>query len=144
MIKILYLAKKDGTRAAPHWQVGYCDPKNSFTFKPLIGYYSKHDAHDLAEKLNHAIDEFVTVNEMPSPDDKLLTRKIVDPNDLLEPEKRFSALAIWMSNTERIEEMWSGTVIDKILELKNIILNALKHFDYEVEKDSAGNWHIRK
>jgi hypothetical protein len=144
MIKSRYFAQKDGKTASPCWQVGCNDPKNNFTFKPLVGYYSKRDARDLAEKLNHAIDEFIAINEMPNSDNKLLAPKIIDPNDLLESEKRLSALAIWMSNTERLEAAWSGSVINKILELRNMLLNALQHFDHKVKKDSAGNWHIRK
>ena len=144
VIKIRYLAQKDGTMASSYWQVGYNDQKNGFTFKPLVGYYSKQIAHDIAEKLNHAVDEFITINEMPNPDEKLLTRKIADPNDPLESEERLNALQIWMANTDRLEERWAGTVIEKIVELKNMISNALTYTDHVITKDSAGNWHIKK
>ncbi|MEI8206403.1 MAG: hypothetical protein WCG03_05950 [Kiritimatiellales bacterium] len=144
MIRIRYFAQKDVTRPAPYWQVGFRDPKDGFTFKPFIGHYSKFHAHDLAEKLNHAVDEFIATNEMPKPDDRLLVPKIVDPNNPLESEERLSKLAIWMSNTERLEEMWSGAVIDKISELKTMIHSAISYLKIEVQKDSAGNWYIRK
>lgn len=149
MIKITYFAQNDPEKsAAPYWQVGYLNPQDRYHFIPVTPYrhYSKHDSHELADLINEAVKRYVDINEIPAGDSNdLLGVNTIDPNDETESQKSLDILSSWLSTTERLHEHMKGSLIEKVNELKEIMINLLEAVgNVDVQKDSLGNWRAFK
>jgi len=147
MIEISYIIQNDPKKlSSPYWQVGYRDPNDRYRFVPVnYTHYSKGMAQALAELLNEAVKR-IDINDTPKGDsNKLLGVNVFDPNDTSESQKSLDILSTWLSSTERLREHMKGTLVDKVDELKNIIINLCEAVEnVDIQKDSLGNWRVFK
>jgi len=148
MIKISYVIQNDPKKlSSPYWQVGYRDPNDRYRFVPVnYTHYSKGMAQALAELLNEAVKRYIDINDIPKGDSNMLLGvNVFDPNDTSESQKSLDILSTWLSSTERLREHMKGTLVDKVDELKNIIINLCEAVEnVDIQKDSLGNWRVFK
>lgn len=148
MIEISYIIQNDPKKlSSPYWQVGYRDPNDRYRFVPVnYTHYSKGMAQALAELLNEAVKRYIDINDIPKGDSNMLLGvNVFDPNDTSESQKSLDILSTWLSSTERLREHMKGTLVDKVDELKNIIINLCEAVEnVDIQKDSLGNWRVFK
>lgn len=148
MIPIKYFSKKDPDRqSAPYWQVGYNDHGNKFKFSAVsFTHYSKSEADLVVMLLNDAVKRYNEINQIPEGDSaKLLGVNIIDPNDNAESQHALDILSSWLSITERLHEVMKGSLIGKVADIQNMILNLLEAAgNIDLKKDSQGNWKVYK
>jgi len=125
--------------------IGYKDIHSGMEFKPVLTVkVGKYQSERIAKAINEAIDEHLRLNEMPEAKYGLLGPDVFDPNDPLEGEERRSRMALWLANTERLEELSKGPWMDKVRELKHVMIECLKHYNFKVTQDEAGNYRVTR
>ena len=149
MIRVKYYAKKDPKKlSSPYWQVGYQDPSDRYRFIPCLPYnhYTTYESSQIAELLNNAVTQHVEMNHIPvGNSDDLLSVKVIDPNDGTESQKSLDILSGWLGTTDRLREVMKGTLIERLDELRVMIINRLEGASgIDLKKDSQGNLRAYK
>lgn len=144
--KVKYKVKEIKTYSgATKWEVGVesCSQGKVDEFESAVfGQWSKFDANKIAEALNKSVDKFVQDNGLKLLERPLLSR-IPDPDDPTMKTVPFDRLAQWLTDTDKLPELWAGSLLDEIRRVRDLVEAHVKAArNVTCKKDPDGTWHI--
>ena len=144
--RLKYRAKKITTSSgATKWEVGvesHLQGKTTKFDSVMFGQWSEYDANKIAGALNQAVETFVQDNGLKLLERPLLSR-IPDPDDPTMKTVPFDRLAQWLTATDKLPELWAGSLLDEITRVRNAVEAHVKTArNVTFKKDPDGTWHI--
>lgn len=144
--KVKYRAKNNKTSSGTaKWEVGvdkYSQGKITSFEAQYFGHLTRFQAENIAEALNKAVDKFIDDNDLVALDKPFLTR-IPDPNDPTMKTVPFDRLAQWLTATDKLPEVWTGSLVNEIKRIRAAVEQSLeKARNVTYQRDPDGTWHI--
>ncbi len=133
---------RDSRDIGSKYRVYRIDPRNPSCQELIVVIAQEGHAHAVADALNNSISDFLELNNLPNENIQIIARKGEDPNDPDEELVACDRLSAWLNASERLADLWKGALIDKISEIKCMILNVANNGKRYTVRQDMGNWVV--